>query len=174
MDTKYVKVDTWVKDILRDPLDKSELEFRGDKYFSNYGTEYNIVNGVCDFRLLSCKYGSAITNWKRFQTEHESWSDGQWHQSKYEVYNNQDYLIVDPYMNTFARVDDLKELTKAYPRIKEKVNFVSGYAEHLPLASQSFDHVHMRSMIDHVYNAEVAVAEAYRVLKQEGIFIIHY
>ena len=86
--------------------------------------------------------------------------------------NNQDYLIIDPFINTFARVDDLKELTKAYPRIKEKVNFICGFAEHLPLLSKTFDHVHMRSMIDHVYNAELAVAEAYRVLKKGGILVI--
>jgi len=93
MNNKYVKVDTWVKDILRDPLDKSELDFKGDKIFSNYGTEYNNVNGVYNFKFLPCKYGTSISDWQSFQHEHESWKEDIWDNEKYEIYLKEKKLI---------------------------------------------------------------------------------
>ena len=52
------------------------------------------------------------------------------------------------------------------------MNFVCCDAEFLPFNSSSFQTVHMRSVIDHFLNPELALNEAYRVLKNDGSLIV--
>lgn len=83
-----------------------------------------------------------------------------------------DYLSVDPYLNVFQHVGKKTVLLDAFPCLKSPCNFVSGSAENLPVKSQSFDWVHMRSVIDHFENPFFALKEAYRVLKPNGKLLV--
>jgi len=51
-------------------------------------------------------------------------------------------------------------------------NFISGTAEFLPVATQSFEWVHMRSMLDHVQIPDLALMEARRALKENGRLLV--
>ena len=82
------------------------------------------------------------------------------------------YLIVDPYIDVFRGNVFTKKMLEAYPFLINKVNFICGDAEFLPIKAMSFDIVHMRSCVDHFYNPEQALTEAYRVLKANGRLII--
>ena len=84
----------------------------------------------------------------------------------------QDYVICDPFLNVFDDLDKQPNLLKAYPVLLEPVNFVCCDAEFLPFRSVSFQTVHMRSVIDHFLSPELALNEAYRVIKSDGALIV--
>lgn len=85
---------------------------------------------------------------------------------------NQKYISCDPFMNVFSGIDTQHNLIKAYQCLLRPVNFVCCDAEFLPFRSCSFQTVHMRSVIDHFLNPELALNEAYRVLDSNGNLII--
>lgn len=85
---------------------------------------------------------------------------------------NQKYLSCDPYLNVFDGIAKRQRLIKTYPFLLEPVNFLSCDAEFLPLKSCVFETVHMRSVIDHFLNPELALNEAYRVLQDNGSLIV--
>jgi len=85
---------------------------------------------------------------------------------------DQEYLSCDPYLEVFAPLDRQAKLLKAYRCLSEPCNFVAAHAEHLPLAEESFDTVHMRSVIDHFRDPAVALIEAFRVLRRGGSLIV--
>lgn len=85
---------------------------------------------------------------------------------------DQEYLSCDPFINAFDNISTRKNLLSVYPFLIEPVNFICCFAEHLPIASNSFDTVHMRSVIDHFKNPELALREAFRVLRNDGELII--
>lgn len=82
------------------------------------------------------------------------------------------YLVVDPQIDAFKKLEAQPGLLRAYPVLLEPCNFLAGFAEHLPLLSRQFDFVHMRSMLDHCYNPQLAIKEAFRVLKEDGKLMI--
>jgi len=82
------------------------------------------------------------------------------------------YLSVDPMLNVFDGIEDSPNLIKYFPCVLQKVNFLCGYGEYLPIKSESLDTVHMRSCIDHMFLPELAILEAYRVLRNGGQIII--
>ncbi len=84
----------------------------------------------------------------------------------------QEYVILDPYLRVFRGIDKQPRLVEAYPFLKDPVNFICGMAEYLPFRSNSFDTVHMRSVLDHFQNPELALWEAYRVLRDKGQLIV--
>ena len=61
---------------------------------------------------------------------------------------------------------------KAYPCLIEPCNFLLAQAERLPFKNNSFDWVHMRSVLDHLEDPYVALKEAYRVLEPGGSLLI--
>jgi SAM-dependent methyltransferase len=86
--------------------------------------------------------------------------------------STQQYVSCDPFLNVFDNFDKQPNLLKAYPFLCDPLNFICCDAEFLPFRSSSFQTVHMRSVVDHFLNPELALNEAYRVLEPDGVLII--
>lgn len=84
----------------------------------------------------------------------------------------QKYISCDPFLRVFNDIDKCENLIKAYPFILDPFNFICCYAEFLPFKSTCFQTVHMRSVVDHFLNPELALNEAYRVLDTDGQLIV--
>jgi SAM-dependent methyltransferase len=82
------------------------------------------------------------------------------------------YVSVDPYLHTFEGIKYQPNLLKAYPCLSQPCNFIACHGENLPIKSKTFDWVHMRSILDHVYDPHRVMIEAYRVLKDDGMVLI--
>jgi SAM-dependent methyltransferase len=82
------------------------------------------------------------------------------------------YVSVDPSLQAFENLHRQPNLLKAYPCLSQSCNFVAGRAEELPFISNSFDWVHMRSVVDHFEDPFKALKEAYRVLRPNGKLLI--
>ena len=82
------------------------------------------------------------------------------------------YVSVDPLLDAFTLIERQPNLLTAYPSLAEPCNFLSARAEALPFASNVFDWVHMRSVVDHFEDPFLALKEAYRVLKPGGRVLI--
>jgi ubiquinone/menaquinone biosynthesis C-methylase UbiE len=79
-------------------------------------------------------------------------------------------VSVDPYISCPFEVPSSKR--SAYSCLSTKLNFLGALAEFIPFRSESFDWVHMRSMLDHVQIPDLALMEAHRVLKGSGHVLI--
>lgn len=82
------------------------------------------------------------------------------------------YVSVDPYLNIFENIQHQPNLLRAFPSLLRPCNFMACHAEDLAFKSNSFDWVHMRSVIDHFADPYIALKEAYRVLKPNGRIMI--
>ena len=82
------------------------------------------------------------------------------------------YISVDPLIGAFQNFSSRQNMLKAYPVLADPCNFVACYAENLPFAENSFDWVHMRSVLDHFEDPYIALKDAYRVLKPGGSLLI--
>ena len=82
------------------------------------------------------------------------------------------YLVIDPQIDAFEGLGSHPNLLRTYPFMAEPCSFLAGFAEQLPLFSRTFDFVHMRSVLDHVFDPQLAIKEAYRVLKDNGKLMI--
>lgn len=72
------------------------------------------------------------------------------------------------YTGTDLSPDMLEVGKKKYP----KAELVEADAENLPFKDDSFEFVMTRGLIHHLPNPEVGIAEAYRVLKKGGYFLV--
>ncbi len=79
-------------------------------------------------------------------------------------------ISIDPFIEATSKVPPAIRL--AYSRLDNKLNFIGGLAEFLPFQTESFDWVHMRSMLDHVQVPDLAMKEAHRVLKSGGLILV--
>jgi len=82
----------------------------------------------------------------------------------------QRYISIDPFIDGLSKTTLAKK--KAYSCLSKPLNFIGGVAEFLPFQKNSFDYIHMRSMLDHVQVPDLALKEASRVLKTEGKLIV--
>jgi SAM-dependent methyltransferase len=82
------------------------------------------------------------------------------------------YISIDPYLQVFENIQRQPNLLKAYPSLTQPCNFLTARAEELPFVSNSFDWVHMRSVVDHFEDPYKAFKEAYRVLRPDGNLLI--
>ena len=88
-----------------------------------------------------------------------------------EFLNKDDkYLVIDPFIDVFEKISVQRK--SAYKCLLSPLNFIAGHAEFLPLQSQTFKTVHMRSMLDHVHIVDLCLLEAKRVLRSDGNLII--
>lgn len=76
MTTKPIKLDSWVKEIIVDPLSKEPLTINEEKTFlvSSYGRKYPIKGELFDLRLLNNETTKDQKVWKEGQVEYERWS----------------------------------------------------------------------------------------------------
>lgn len=81
-----------------------------------------------------------------------------------------EFVSTDPWLAApFANREARK---KAYTCLNKPLNFIGATAEFQPFVAESFDWVHMRSMLDHVQVVDLALLEARRVLKLGGHVLI--
>ncbi|HEY0141485.1 MAG TPA: methyltransferase domain-containing protein [Thermoanaerobaculia bacterium] len=81
------------------------------------------------------------------------------------------YIGIDPYP-AVKGAQKRPNLLRAYPVLQQPVSFVRAAAEQIPFAAETFDYVHMRSVIDHFGDPLRALLEARRVLKPGGGLMI--
>jgi len=62
-------------------------------------------------------------------------------------------------------------LQRAIIHTSDRVNFIQGDAENLPVASNMFDLVVSTEMLEHLVQPESALDEIYRIMKPGGLFI---
>lgn len=82
------------------------------------------------------------------------------------------YVIIDPQVSVLLDSKKSYTLSRVYPFVHDPVDFVIGNAEFIPFKSNSFDIVHIRSAIDHFFDPQLAIYEAYRVLAKGGSLIM--
>ena len=81
-----------------------------------------------------------------------------------------EFVSTDPWLQApFASSPARKA---AYTCLNRPLNFIAATAEFQPFVEESFDWVHMRSMLDHVQVVDLALLEAKRVLKPGGRVLI--
>ena len=81
------------------------------------------------------------------------------------------YASIDPINMDWSRLQKHECVAKHYA-ICQAAARIRGFAEFLPFADASFDFVHMRSCIDHFANPNLALMEAFRVLRRNGRLVI--
>jgi ubiquinone/menaquinone biosynthesis C-methylase UbiE len=104
------------------------------------------------------------------------------HQGRLRHYLTDDvtqYVSIDPIPFNLHQLEEQPNLLKAYPCLlggqSYPSTFYTGVAEDLHLFSHNtFDWVHMRSVIDHFENPEQALTEAYRVCKHGGHILVGF
>lgn len=84
--------------------------------------------------------------------------------------NGSDLVSLDPFEDPVKACPPPKR--DAYQCLNAPLNFICGNAEFVPFVEDTFDIVHMRSMLDHVHGPDLAVMEAKRVLKDSGFLLI--
>jgi SAM-dependent methyltransferase len=182
-------LDQWVLDILADPLTK--LPATPD--------EIGTSGGVIDARRFM-KNTIGFVQWDDGQSAYEGWEQAtiENYQKEREVdapvYDHikmsgrvldvggsigsirqflpkgTEFVSVDPFIGCIDHIPPMKKAV--YPCLGEHLNFIAACAEFLPFEAQSFDWVHMRSMLDHVHSPDLALMEARRVLRSTGKLVI--
>jgi len=81
-----------------------------------------------------------------------------------------EFVSIDPFASVIESTPAAK--VEAYSCLRDPLNFICGFAEFLPFQTDTFDWVHMRSMLDHVQIPDLALLEARRVLKPDGRLLV--
>lgn len=80
------------------------------------------------------------------------------------------FVSVDPWLSCLHEIPRAR--IEAYSCLNRPLNFIGAVSEFLPFIDSQFDWVHMRSMLDHVQVPDLALLEAYRVLKNGGNLLV--
>ena len=83
---------------------------------------------------------------------------------------NAGYVATDPWPLALVSLSDAEK--EAYTCLNKPCNFLAANAEFQPFVAESFDWVHMRSMLDHVQIPDLALLEANRVLRPGGSLLV--
>jgi len=184
-----IGLDQWVLELLADPITKLPTTPHA----------IGISEGVIDARRFM-KNTVGFQHWDGGQSHYENWERATIEDYKKErevdapVYDHikmsgrvldvgrsigaireflpkgTQFVSVDPFIGCTDHIPPAKKVV--YPCLAEHINFVASCAEFLPFIAQSFDWVHMRSMLDHVHSPDLALYEARRVLKRDGKLVI--
>ena len=79
-------------------------------------------------------------------------------------------VSIDPSIDSAVKFSAAR--MEAYKCLSRPLNFIAAAAEFLPFSAESFDWVHIRSVIDHLQVPDLALLEAHRVLKPDGHVLI--
>jgi len=194
MANKYIE--DWISKILADPITKSQAEL------NQFEIQDGVIDariflrnssGYIDWLDGQNSYEDWESNSSGYQNELEKYSnDIKYDAPIYEYFNisgdvldvgggvgtlrefldpsQTRYISIDPFIDAPYRIPAPKK--EAYTSLKGGLNFISGMAEFLPFLNNSFDWVHMRSMLDHVQVPDLALIEAHRVLKINGCLLV--
>ena len=187
-----LEIQPWVKTILAHPMTKQPAKL----------DSFLCVGGVIDARVrLRNTYGYSAwvegqDGFERWARKDTTTVDGykaeiEYDRPVYEYYrlhgrildcgggagtvreflpNDLEFVSTDPWLQApFANSPARKE---AYSCLNRPLNFIAAMAEFQPFASESFDWVHMRSMLDHVQVPDLVLLEARRVLRTNGHLLI--
>jgi SAM-dependent methyltransferase len=81
------------------------------------------------------------------------------------------YVSIDPINMDWQRLVEYKHFASHYAICKDLPR-IRGFAEFLPFSDSCFDFIHMRSCIDHFANPNLALREAFRVLRRGGKLVV--
>ena len=81
------------------------------------------------------------------------------------------YVSIDPNNTDWNRLREYRHIEAHYSVCKTAMR-IRGFAEFLPFAEACFDFVHMRSVIDHLANPNLALMEVFRVLRRGGRLVV--
>lgn len=190
-----INLESWVQSILVDPLTKrkvSENSFPNVRGVRDARVFLRNANGFIDWE----KGQDFFESWESSSRGYEKSSQAYRNEIDYdrEVYEHfqlaapildvgglmgtvreflpidVQFVSVDPYISAPYEVPLAK--ADAYTCLKRPLNFIAGMSEFLPFEDESFQTVHMRSMLDHVQVPDLAILEAWRTLKIEGVLLV--
>jgi SAM-dependent methyltransferase len=81
-----------------------------------------------------------------------------------------EFVSTDPWVLAPFAISPTRKA--AYSCLGQPLNFIAATAEFQPFLAESFDWVHMRSMLDHTQVPDLAILEAKRVLRDGGRVLI--
>ncbi len=190
-----LKLDEWVISILADPITKLKSNPENFKkangiidarvYLKNSLGFKNWESGQDDFEIYASEgkgYNEKINSYQKeigydkptydyFKMEGSVLDVGGLTGTVREFLpKNTRFVSIDPYIEALDQIPQSK--IKAYKCLSEKLNFIAALAEFIPFQAESFDWVHMRSMLDHVQVPDLALKEASRVLKPNGKLLV--
>ena len=140
-------------------LDEKRVDIWKQLQIVEYETYKKSPIGV--FSVDSCKGAIEVGNFLRDNVKGKCLDVGCGLLSEPAYMKNQpniEFIGIDPF-------DD---------KIKREFKFVCGIGEYLPFEDETFDGVLFATTIDHMINPQLAINEAYRVLKDKGVLIIWY
>lgn len=187
-----IKLEPWVETVLADPLTKASA--RSSSFYS--------LNGVLDARVFlknthgysewaegQHEYETLIAN--DFASTEEYREEIERDRPVYSHFRlsgrildcgggvgtvreflpeDIEFVSIDPWIQAPFVVTTTR--SEAYTCLTKPLNFIAATAEFIPFVAESFDWVHMRSMLDHVQVPDLAILEAKRVLRSNGKLLV--
>ena len=192
---KNYELENWAKNILADPIYKSKKDF--DSFPKKQGIVDARIMLQNSESFKNWKEGqNEYEDWYKLQSAYKDGVKSYLEEISYdkEIYDHfklmspildvgggigtlreflpksAKYVSVDPFVDLVNHIP--KEKKSAYTCLSRHINLIYSNAEFLPFVSNCFKSVHMRSMLDHVQIPDLAIIEAFRVLKPGGKLLV--